>query len=360
MAGTYVESRMFRCAKFIDYAPRMNLRPLSLRGFVLPLVLMILPAVSLRAERTASSDDLNKLFVAAQDAFFHDRKEDAIKLWEQAAARGHVGSALTLSEIFLEGARGILADPAKGRQWLEKAAATGDATAVERLRQLEKEMAGGRWEYELGQLAAEDEEGSQAVALFERSAALGETRAMLALGRLYRGFSGVTRDEGKVRAWFQRAADAGSAEGMVNLAHCHRDGVGGAPDLALARQWLERAARAATDPRDARDAAAGLVSLEGKTADSAITLGLSAFHAKDYAKASEWFRKASDLGNALGSYHLGDMYANGWGVKADPAEALRWFEQAAAQGNKPAAGRARDLRVSLKLPPNPALGPGSK
>ncbi len=308
----------------------------------------------------APSAELEQLHRAARDAFLNDRRPDAIKLWEQAAARGHVGSALALSEIFLGGARGILADPAKGRQWLEKAAATGDATAVERLRQLEKEMAGGRWEYELGQLAAEDEEGPQAVALFERSAALGETRAMLALGRLYRGGSGVTPDEGKVRAWFQRSADAGSAEGMVNLAFCHRDGVGGAPDLALARKWFEQAARVATDPADAKQAAAGLESIAGKTADSANTLGLSALAGKDYAKALEWFRKGSDLGSPLATYNVADMYANGSGVKADPAEALRWFEKAAAQGNKLAVGRARELRGALNLPPDPALGDGPR
>jgi TPR repeat protein len=307
-----------------------------------------------------SSGELEQLYVAATYAFVNGktidgRKSDGIELWEKAFALGHVGSALRLSRIYLEGEQTAQRDIVKGRQWLEKAAATGDETAVAELREFEQKMARGRWEYELGQIAYEDEDGPKAVALFEKAAALGETEAMLSLGRMYRGGYRVPINEPKGRAWFQKAADAKSAEGMLHLAYCCRDGVGGAPDLALARKWFEAAARAATDPESTKLAAEGLVSLEGRTGDSANTLGLSAFRAGDYAKAMEWFKQGSDLGSALATYNVADMYANGNGVKADPAEALRWFEKAVAQGNRPAKGRVNELRATLKLPENPEL-----
>jgi TPR repeat protein len=54
--------------------------------------------------------------------------------------------------------------------------------------------------------------------------------------------------------------------------------------------------------------------------------------AEDQVEANRWFRKASDLGNRHGAFHLALAYLNGTGVAQDRAEALRLLELAAARG----------------------------
>lgn len=51
-------------------------------------------------------------------------------------------------------------------------------------------------------------------------------------------------------------------------------------------------------------------------------------------EAVAWYRKAAGQGNADGEYGLGTMYMSGEGVKADPAEAYRWFTRAADRGHE--------------------------
>jgi uncharacterized protein len=42
-----------------------------------------------------------------------------------------------------------------------------------------------------------------------------------------------------------------------------------------------------------------------------------------------WFRLAADQGNAQAQSNIGALYANGWGVERDPAQARTWMEKAA-------------------------------
>jgi TPR repeat protein len=55
--------------------------------------------------------------------------------------------------------------------------------------------------------------------------------------------------------------------------------------------------------------------------------------AQDHAEAVKWFRQAADQGNADAQFNLGVMYATGQGIAQDRAEAVKWFRQAANQGN---------------------------
>ena len=54
--------------------------------------------------------------------------------------------------------------------------------------------------------------------------------------------------------------------------------------------------------------------------------------AKDYKKATEWFRKAAEQGHAWGQYNLGNMYEKGDGVHKDLTTAYAWYTIAAANG----------------------------
>ena len=53
---------------------------------------------------------------------------------------------------------------------------------------------------------------------------------------------------------------------------------------------------------------------------------------RDYTEAVAWYRKAADQGLATAQYNLGVAYANGDGVLQDDAEAARWYRLAADQG----------------------------
>jgi V8-like Glu-specific endopeptidase len=53
---------------------------------------------------------------------------------------------------------------------------------------------------------------------------------------------------------------------------------------------------------------------------------------RDYAEAVEWYRKAADQGLAVAQYNPGVAYANGEGVLQDDTEAARWYRLAADQG----------------------------
>lgn len=62
----------------------------------------------------------------------------------------------------------------------------------------------------------------------------------------------------------------------------------------------------------------------------------------DWTGALKWFRAAADLGHRDSQYNLGVIYARGLGVSADAAEAWKWLDLAARQGDEDSA-RKRDI-----------------
>jgi len=54
---------------------------------------------------------------------------------------------------------------------------------------------------------------------------------------------------------------------------------------------------------------------------------------QDYAEAIRWFQKAAEQGNADAQYYLGSLNVEGKGVAQNYAEALKWYRKAADQGN---------------------------
>ena len=67
---------------------------------------------------------------------------------------------------------------------------------------------------------------------------------------------------------------------------------------------------------------------------------------EDDAQAAKWFQKAAIQGQELAQYALAGLYDSGQGVPKDDAQAVKWYEKAAAQGNAKAQdrlGRLADL-----------------
>ena len=67
--------------------------------------------------------------------------------------------------------------------------------------------------------------------------------------------------------------------------------------------------------------------------------------------AQRWLHKAADAGDAYAENEIGVAYLNGMdGLTPDPAEAVKWFQKAAAQGN---AVAAKNLALALTRPQPP-------
>lgn len=67
----------------------------------------------------------------------------------------------------------------------------------------------------------------------------------------------------------------------------------------------------------------------------------------DVAEALRWYHRAAEGGNAVAQLNLGDVYARGLGVAVDPVAAYVWFSLAAAQGRQWPEMRRAELAQSL-------------
>lgn len=95
--------------------------------------------------------------------------------------------------------------------------------------------------------------------------------------------------------------------------------------------------------------AADLAELEAaaKSGDAAAQLWFGSYWGakKDYVKATYWFQKAADQGNASAENNLGVAYSHGQGVPQDEMVAITWWKKAAAQGGP--AGRMAQHNINI-------------
>jgi tetratricopeptide (TPR) repeat protein len=87
------------------------------------------------------------------------------------------------------------------------------------------------------------------------------------------------------------------------------------------------------DPELAIPACLEAVSRYPNTARFIYQLGRAYQSSKDFTKASELYRKASDAGYAVASTAIGAMHQYGLGVPKSESQAVAWFRRGAEQGN---------------------------
>ena len=75
--------------------------------------------------------------------------------------------------------------------------------------------------------------------------------------------------------------------------------------------------------------------------------GVQAYSSGDLTKTVSLYRKAAEAGYATAQLGLGYLYTSGRGVAKSDTEALKWFEKAAAQGDRTA--KAAVLRATRQL-----------
>lgn len=122
------------------------------------------------------------------------QRDDALRLFEQAARGGDTEAAFQLGEMLRIGELGVPAAPAAAAPWYTSAAQHQHA------------------------------------------------KAALALGLLYKNGNGVARDDAQAAHWLAQAAGLGNAHAMFLLANIYQQGLGVPPDRAKGRRLLEEAA----------------------------------------------------------------------------------------------------------------------
>ena len=199
-------------------------------------------------------------------------------------------------------------------EWYEKAIAQDFSPAMINLAKLIEE---GR---------APGREPEEAIALFRRSAELGNPigQSQMAV-RLSRGV-GVERDVAASLAMLEESARSGHAPAQMALASAYLRGIDGAePDREKAAHWYGVAAKAGV-PEAQAPYASMLVGGIGVPQDEKMAL--------------ELFEAAAERGDPAAEYSLGVLYAEGRaGLEANPRTAAMWWKRAAKQGQPQAQAR---------------------
>ena len=148
--------------------------------------------------------------------------------------------------------------PSAALAWFRRAAATGDADAVNMV---------GRC-LENGWGAPVDLAG--AARCYRQAAETGHDWAQYNLGHLHLNGLGVARDAALALAWYRRAANQGHSRAMNLVARCLEQGWGADADPDTARDWYRRSAEGGYFRGQFNY---GLILAdEGRTGDSAVWL----------------------------------------------------------------------------------------
>lgn len=242
----------------------------------------------------------------AKELLSAKRFSEALTSFRESASKGDAEAQRYVGDAYKVGWGGVDQDYGKARQWYEKAAAGGNAVAVNDL---------GLF-YFFGRGVAQDY--VKARELFEKAAASGNDDAMDNLGSLYQNGKGVAQDYAQARQWYEKGASAGNAVAENDLGFFYSAGHGVARDYLKARELFEKAAAAGNS-----DAMSNLGNLyqDGKGV------------AQDYEQARHWYEKGVSAGNAEATSQLGYLYQHGLGVAQDYEQARQYFEKSAAAGN---------------------------
>lgn len=196
----------------------------------------------------------------------------ALQWLNRAAEGGLLKAQLDLGGIYLEGGKGVPADPGKAFEWFRRAAAQGSAEA----------------EFYLGHI-------------------------------LYNGLGRPADKTAAVSHW-RKAAESGIGEAQYRLAHLL---LAEAETQSEGLELLLRAA-SATAPKLAAQAACDLGNIYAKGQAGQVV---------DMPKAAEWYARAARGGNSRAQLVYAIMLLSGEPIPADPQKGMSMLRLAAGQDN---------------------------
>jgi TPR repeat protein len=187
---------------------------------------------------------------------------------------------------------------------------------------------------------------SEAVAIFQKGAAVGDASAQYLLGKSYFNGQGVEQDQAQAAALWRKAADQGYVPAQLLLAYSYHRGTGLPRDYAQALALYRKVA--AHDVLLA-EAMLGQMYLKGESVKPDETIAFAWF--QKAASRSSFPREFDPLADAeafravksVASYMVALMYEGGFGVAPDAAQAKNWFAKAAELGHAEAKAKLLDL-----------------
>jgi TPR repeat protein len=230
------------------------------------------------------------------------------------------------------------------------------------------------------QVADDDKAWRASIEAIRQSAGQGDANAQLQLGKMYEYGDGVPQNDTEAFRWYKLAADQGNASGQVSIGNAFSRGIGGvAQDSDEAMKWYRRAAeqgspdgeaglgKAFEERNDYQSAMPWLVKAANHGSSWAeIELGLLLEEGhggvpRNYGYAMQWFLIAARRGDAEAGIYIAEMYQNGWGMKVDYKEAMRWLQMAADRAANQETRAAAQFRIGSfydgnhGFPKDPAL-----
>jgi serine/threonine protein kinase/TPR repeat protein len=189
---------------------------------------------------------------------------------------------------------------------------------------------------------AENEKGNEAVSLFLRAANLGDSYAMMRIGRVYLN-KGTPSDDDKAFGWFKRAYETPNPnlDAGAYLGACYLSGRGTKKDVRKAEEIIIPLAN--RNVVSAMTIAGNL--LEYRAADKQKEAELSTTPLKRKQplnaeadeldrEAGKWYERAAAKGDWNASARLGRFYENGWGgLEKSDEEAEKRYQEGVKQAN---------------------------
>jgi serine/threonine protein kinase/TPR repeat protein len=189
---------------------------------------------------------------------------------------------------------------------------------------------------------AENEKGTEAFNLFQRAASLGDSYAMMKLGRFYLRKGNTTKDEIEGFRWLNKAFTAPNPnlEAGAYIGDCYLSGKGTNQDVPKAEQIImplanQKVVPAMTLAGRILQYKADLQRAEAeKTTNPPQRKQLNA-QANEWDKqAREWWEQAAAKEDWNATARLGQCYAEGWGgLQKNETEAQKRYQAGVEHGN---------------------------
>lgn len=208
----------------------------------------------------------------------------------------------------------ILQDFKKAERWYEKASENGHTKAM----------------LALGRLYRSGKEGqgvprsiNRALSWFHAAAKAGDPNGWYELGLVYEAGDGVFQNDKKAFAAYQVAAEGGVLNAHVKLGIFYQYGRGVEKDIRSAIKHYKELGEKTTNPNVKKRVSIllGGVYAEVASAQSELT------------ESMKWYRVAAEHGDVASQTKLADALRDGVGVDQNYLEAIEWYRKAAAQGN---------------------------
>lgn len=280
--------------------------------------------------------EINKWLIAAEKSRAVGNIALAREQWHKAADFGSVEAMRLLGCSFWQDK-----DSQRALTWLLVASSKGDAEAM----------------IVTGSIYEEIDKPEQAKSYYSAAANMGYIAAMRCLGYLYR----TENNNAESMKWFKKAAEQGDAQSMNEMGACCWNN----NEHAQAAQWYKKSAKAGYDwgvynyavclekgdgveKNEAEAAEYYKMAAEQALPEAMNKLGLYYRRQKEETLAAQWFREAADFCYADGMYNYALCLEVGEGIEKNPAEAIKYYEQAANDGHIESMNKAGEYFLQTK------------